>query len=248
MLVRDGAPAGAGQVACRPRTIRSANVASVPQRLPALIPVSCGPATADVPDLRLDELAVGATQDELYVVDLASGQRVVPVSGAMLDPRSGHVPPVARFLLEVGEQENPSCLPWRWGDLSTAPALPRVRYGRTVLAPARWLPSWEMLDPSSDWSDAVRSWRQRWDVPRRVQLTSSDNRIPIDLTDDGTSRCSAPSCGRRRGSWCRRFCRARCLAGRPRVRGRVPVVRGASRRPAGAGHANPVRNAGPPRW
>ncbi|WP_027932691.1 lantibiotic dehydratase [Amycolatopsis thermoflava] len=184
-LVRDGAPAGAAQVACRPRTIRSANVASVPQRLPVRIPVSCGPAAADVPDLRLDELAVGATQDELYVVDLASGRRVVPVSGSMLNQRSGHIPPVARFLLELGEQENPSCLPWRWGDLSTAPALPRVRYGRTVLAPARWLPSREMLDPSSDWSDVVRRWRQRWDVPRRVQLTSSDNRIPIDLTDDG---------------------------------------------------------------
>ncbi|GHE97315.1 lantibiotic dehydratase [Amycolatopsis deserti] len=184
-LVRDGAPAGAAQVACRPRTTRSANVASVPQRLPMRIPVSCGPSVGDVTDLALDDLAVGATQDELYLVDLASGRRVVPVSGSMLNPRSGHVPPVARFLLELGEQENPSCLPWRWGDLSTAPMLPRVRYGRTVLAPARWLPSREMLDPSSDWPDAVRNWRDRWDVPRWVQLTSSDNRIAIDLDDPG---------------------------------------------------------------
>ncbi|GAB3583379.1 lantibiotic dehydratase [Amycolatopsis endophytica] len=184
-LVRDGSPAGAAQVACRPRTTRSANVASVPQRLPVRIPVGCGPAVADVRDLALDELAVGATQDELYLVDLDSGERVTPVSGSMLNPRSGHIPPVARFLLELGEQENPSCLPWRWGALSTAPFLPRVRYGRTVLAPARWLPSREMLDVPADWSAAVRSWRERWDVPRRVQLTSSDNRIVIDLDDPG---------------------------------------------------------------
>ncbi|MDQ0377630.1 lantibiotic dehydratase [Amycolatopsis thermophila] len=184
-LVRRGAPPGAAQVACRPRTARSANVASVPQRLPVRIPVGCGPAVADVPDLALDQLAVGATQDDLYLVDLTSGARVAPVSGSMLNPRSGHIPPVARFLLELGEQENPSCLPWRWGALSAAPFLPRIRYGRTVLAPARWLPSRDMIDPAADWTAAVGRWRTRWGVPRWVQLTSSDNRIVIDLDDPG---------------------------------------------------------------
>ncbi|NIH85784.1 lantibiotic dehydratase [Amycolatopsis granulosa] len=187
-LVRNGAPAGAAQVAFRPRTIRSANVAAVPQRLPVRLPVGCGPAVARVADVRLDRLAVGATQDELYLVDRETGRRIVPVSGSMLNPRSGHVPPVARFLLELGEQANPSCLPWRWGALAPAPYLPRVRYGRTVLAPARWRPSHEMLERTSSWPEAVRAWRQRWEVPRWVQLTSSDNRIRIDLDDPGHLR------------------------------------------------------------
>jgi len=182
-LVRDGAPAGAAQVACRPRLTRAANVAAVPQRFPSRIPVGCGSSAADVDDLALDRLGVGATADELYLVNLDTGRRVVPVSGSMLNPRSGHIPPVARFLLELGEQDNPFCLPWRWDAMAIAPYLPRVRHGRTVLAAARWLPSREMLAPSADWAAAVRAWRERWNVPRRVQLADSDNRIPIDLDD-----------------------------------------------------------------
>jgi thiopeptide-type bacteriocin biosynthesis protein len=111
---------------------------------------------------------------------------VAPVSYSALSPRSGHIPPVARFLLELGEQDTPPCQPWNWGAWSDAPYLPRIRYGRTILAPARWSPSRELIDSTADprrWEECLGEWRDRWDVPARVRLTVADNRIEVDLDD-----------------------------------------------------------------
>ncbi|WP_414167746.1 lantibiotic dehydratase [Streptoverticillium reticulum] len=192
-LVRTGAEATADTVrtACvayRPRVMRSANVATVPQWLPHRIPLGVGPAAAGtVTDLRAPGLAVYADLDRLHLVDTATGEKVRPVSYSMLNPMSGHVPPTARFLLELGREGQEWCLPWTWGPYSTAPAQPRVTYGRTVLFPARWLPDRQLTDAvgSSDaaWSEQVRRWREQWGVPRHVLLTRVDNRIAVDLDD-----------------------------------------------------------------
>ena len=185
-LVRAGAPAHAAQVAFRPLVPRSANVAAVPQRLPLRIPLAPGTPDASVTDLPLHRLAVTATTERLHLVDATSGTRIAPVSGSMLNPRSGHVPPVARFLLELGGQDTPQCQPWSWGVLAAAPYLPRVRHGRTVLAPARWVPPPELGDtalPADRWLRCLAGWRERWDVPRHVRLTVADNHIPVDLDD-----------------------------------------------------------------
>jgi hypothetical protein len=43
-----------------------------------------------------------------------------------------------------------------------------------------------MLDPQLPedvWRRHVDVWRTRWDVPREVQLSAADNRIPVDLDD-----------------------------------------------------------------
>jgi thiopeptide-type bacteriocin biosynthesis protein len=188
-LVRAGAPADgvrAAQVAFRPLVPRSVNVAAVPQRLPLRIPLAPGTVDASVTDLPLHRLAVTATTERLHLVDTATGTRIAPVSGSMLNPRSGHVPPVARFLLELGAQDTPQCAPWSWGVLAAAPYLPRVRHGRTVLAPARWLPPTELGDaalPADRWARRLAGWRERWAVPRHVRLTVADNHIPVDLDD-----------------------------------------------------------------
>ncbi len=188
-LTRAGAPADgvrAAQVAFRPLVARSANVAAVPQRLPLRIPLAGGTVGAAATDLPLDRLAVTATAERLHLVDVRTGTRIAPVSGSMLNPRSGHVPPVARFLLELGEQDTPQCQPWSWGVLAAAPYLPRVRHGRTVLAPARWVPARELREaelPATRWRRCLAEWRERWDVPRHVRLTVADNHIPVDLDD-----------------------------------------------------------------
>ncbi|MFC5231394.1 lantibiotic dehydratase [Pseudonocardia zijingensis] len=188
-LVRAGAPADgvrAAQVAFRPLVARSANVAAVPQRLALRIPLAPGTADPAVTDLPLHRLAVTATTERLHLVDVTTGVRIAPVSGSMLNPRSGHVPPVARFLLELGGLDAPQCLPWSWGALAAAPYLPRVRYGRTVLAPARWSTDRELADatlPADRWRRRLAAWRERWDVPRHVRLTVADHHVPVDLDD-----------------------------------------------------------------
>ncbi|MGW2232102.1 lantibiotic dehydratase, partial [Streptomyces formicae] len=194
-LVRRGAAAGAtdellATVAYRPRVIRSANVAAVPQWLAHRIPLGVGPAAEPgTTDLDVARLAVHADLEGLRLYDTVSGRRVRPVSYSMLNPATGHVPHVARFLLELGQEGHDWCIPWNWGAWSSAPAQPRVTRGRTVLAPARWLPDRELLDAAEgaagdrDFALGAGRWRRRWDVPRHVLLTRADHRIALDLEE-----------------------------------------------------------------
>ncbi|MEU8680288.1 lantibiotic dehydratase [Streptomyces sp. NPDC048611] len=175
-------------VAYRPRVARAANVSAVPQWLSHRIPLGVGPAAAETAhDLRLENLAVRADPDHLRLVDTTTGRGVRPLSYSMLYPGNGHLPYVARFLLELGQEGRSFCAPWSWGSWHAAPALPRVRYGRTVLSPARWLPDRALRAAAGqgdeEWRTAVGRWRRRWDVPRRVLLAKADRRIAADLDD-----------------------------------------------------------------
>jgi thiopeptide-type bacteriocin biosynthesis protein len=177
----------AAMVSFRPSVARSANVTNVPQWLPHRIPLGTGPAaTSTVQDLSLEHLGVQATLDRLELVWTATGQRVRPVTYSMINPRSGHVPNVARFLIELGNQEEQALRGWSWGTWATAPALPRVTYGRSILCPAHWTPDEQLSATSSasddsQWTAQIDRWRHQWDVPRHVLLGRGDNRIAVDL-------------------------------------------------------------------
>ncbi|MER7517996.1 lantibiotic dehydratase [Streptomyces sp. NPDC126499] len=179
-------------VAYRPRVARSANVATVPPLLPYRIPlgVPASAALGDVTDLRPEDLAVHADLNRMWLVHTPTGRTVRPVSHSMLNPASGHLPYVARFLLDLGYEGHDWCAPWNWGSWAAAPALPRVRLGRTVLAPARWLPDSALQDAAArtdgtdpGWRDAVAAWRLRLGVPPYVLLGRADNRVTVDLDD-----------------------------------------------------------------
>ncbi|MCF3106549.1 lantibiotic dehydratase [Streptomyces roseoverticillatus] len=179
----------AAAIAFRPTVARSANVATVPQWPAHRIPLGVGPASAaGAQDLRLDDLAVLATTERLELVHTPTGQRVRPMSYSMLNPRSGHFPHVARFLVELGRQGEEPYGAWSWGTWTAAPALPRIRYGRSVLCPARWRPDEALAAAAAggddvQWAGHVQRWRQRWSVPRHVLLGKVDHRIPVDLDD-----------------------------------------------------------------
>ncbi|MFJ1793001.1 lantibiotic dehydratase [Kitasatospora griseola] len=73
---------------------------------------------------------------------------------------------------------------WDWGRASSLPYLPRVRYGRSILAPARWRPTRALLDRRAsfeDWTRAVQQWRQRWRVPGRICLRFGDQTLELGL-------------------------------------------------------------------
>jgi thiopeptide-type bacteriocin biosynthesis protein len=74
-----------------------------------------------------------------------------------------------------------------WGAAHRLPFLPRVRYRRTILSPARWLlAAADLPDPNATWqtwTDHMDAWRRRFRVPAAVYLGADDRRIRLDLDE-----------------------------------------------------------------
>ncbi|MCZ0973629.1 thiopeptide-type bacteriocin biosynthesis protein [Streptomyces albulus] len=140
--MRGGAPDGAlrAQVTFRPGHARHGNAAQVPQWLDRLLPVGCFADPDDPGVLDPRRLAVRAEPDRLRLVDSATGRPVDPAVFHLLTPQ-WDLPDVARFAAELAEGGTRPWRAWDWGGADVLPYLPRVRYGRTVLAPARWRPA-----------------------------------------------------------------------------------------------------------
>ncbi|MFG2224534.1 lantibiotic dehydratase [Streptomyces sp. NPDC048644] len=191
-LVRaDDAPGDEGalraQVAFRPGRSRVGNVAQVPQWLDHVLPVGCFADPDDPGVLDPRHLAVRADRDRLHLVEAATGRRVDPAVFHMLNPK-WDLPNAARFVCEITASGRRRWQMWHWGGAEILPRLPRVRYGRTVLSPARWRPDAQLraADASFDrWWETFRDWQRRWQVPDRVQVGWADRFVSLDLTLPG---------------------------------------------------------------
>ncbi|MFD3553775.1 lantibiotic dehydratase [Streptomyces goshikiensis] len=164
------------------RRLRSANVTRVPRLLEHSI--TLGWPTPGHGSIALDDLAVTCDPDRLYLIRASTGQLVEPRVLHALEPRV-LTPPLARFLAEVAGSRRAF---WRlpdWGAAARLPYLPRLRHGRTVLAPARWLMAAARLPgPSAErpvWEEAFDRWRARQGVPAHVVLVETEMRLPLDL-------------------------------------------------------------------
>lgn len=132
-----GPGAIAAQLSFTPRRRRNENIARTVQVLSFTIPLGqhheSGPGV-----IPLDDLAVTADTRRFYLVRRSTGQQVEPRVTHALEA-SVHTPPLARFLAEITTARNAAYRAFTFGVAATLPYLPRVRYKRTVLAPARWL-------------------------------------------------------------------------------------------------------------
>ncbi|MFW5417290.1 lantibiotic dehydratase family protein [Nocardiopsis sp. CNT-189] len=169
-----------------PRSGKAANLAHVAPHTGARI-ASGLPDVTGPEELRLSDLAVGATLERFCVVHVPTGREVLPVLPSMISPEAQASNPV-RFLHEAGNEGQRLWEPWDWGPMANAPFLPGVRYGRTQLAPPTW-----RLDPlcataasqpsAEEWGRALDAWREEWRPPRRILALSTDQRLMLDLDD-----------------------------------------------------------------
>ncbi|MET8090791.1 lantibiotic dehydratase [Micromonospora sp. NPDC005220] len=138
--------------------------------------------------LTVDDLAVGCDGRRMFLAVPERGHRVEAVGMHALNLRI-HTPPLARFIVEVGRAQCAQVTAFNWGAAARAqvPFLPRLRYGRTILAPATWrLQATELPDrnhPWYAWDDALDRWRIRHRLPRLVHLVEADRRLPLDLDE-----------------------------------------------------------------
>lgn len=174
------------QLSFPPLVMGTDHVARAPQVLPAVISLGEHPGEASGRVLELADLAVTSNGHRLFLVSRSLCRRVEPSILHALDLR-GHTPPIARFLAEVARAHEASVTGFDWGAATALPFLPRLRHGRTVLAPARWrLNPADLPDPGDwrAWLDALRAWRTKRGVPRQVELGAGDRQLRLDLDED----------------------------------------------------------------
>ncbi|MBC7277094.1 lantibiotic dehydratase [Nocardioides sp. NBC_00368] len=164
----------------------SLDVNRAAQVLPHLIPIGefHHPSQATI---DLDDIAVTADAHRLYLVSISRKRALQPVAvNAVEQVRHAH--PLTRFLAEAPLALSTGCQPVEWGPAATGlPFLPALRYGRTLLSPARWhLAAAELPDrqATSDlWEQALTAWRQATGCPAAVWLGVGDQTIRLDLLE-----------------------------------------------------------------
>jgi thiopeptide-type bacteriocin biosynthesis protein len=163
----------------------AANVSRAPRILDHLIPLGeyQPPDRALIP---VTDLAVTADGAGLWLVSLSLGRPVEPVAFHAVElTRHGH--PLLRFLSEISTARAAPCAPFSWGAARRLPFLPRLRHGRTILTPARWiLTTADLPGPDATfarWSHGLAAWRDQWGVPDQVFLGDDDRRLLLDLTE-----------------------------------------------------------------
>jgi thiopeptide-type bacteriocin biosynthesis protein len=172
------------QLSFPPRKPRNENVTRVAPLAGRLLPLGDHPGNGDA--VGLDDLAVTADAAQLYLVHRPTGRRVVPLIPHALDLKA-QTPPLARFIAEVAAARSAGFGPFSLGAARVLPWVPRIRYRRTILAPARWLLSRNDLagiavpGGSGGWQQRLEYWRARWRVPARVIACQGELRLPLDL-------------------------------------------------------------------
>lgn len=176
------------QLSFPPRRPHNENVTRVPPLLPQVLSLSEHPAPAhpDLAVIGVDDLAVTADAEQMYLVQRSTGRRVIPRIPHALDV-AVQSPPLARFLGEVADARSAVFRSFDLGAARVLPYVPRIRYRRTVLSPARWILTDVDLagrSGSQGAQEALRCWRQRWRVPARVVLVHVELRLPLDLDQE----------------------------------------------------------------
>ncbi|WP_138900825.1 lantibiotic dehydratase [Streptomyces albidochromogenes] len=177
----------AAQLSFPPLLPESAHIARSPRVLPTVISLEEHREPSD-DVLTVEDLAVGCDGRRMYLAVPARGYRIDPVGMHALNLRT-HTPPLVRFLTELVRAQCAQVTTFDWGAAATMPFLPRLRYGRTVLSPARWRLEAEELpgpaQPWQEWDDAFNAWRFGRRLPREVHLAEGDRLLACDLAHVG---------------------------------------------------------------
>ncbi|MFI6272473.1 lantibiotic dehydratase [Micromonospora zamorensis] len=174
--------ADAVQISGPPLGSRLAALARAPELLPVL-PV--GDFHPD-PGWTLADLAVAGDGQRLWLVSGTTGRPVEPMLlNCLLLPTLQQ--PLIRFLTEIPIAWMAPCVPFDWGRCHSLPFLPRVRRGRSILHPARWIITAAALPGRGatwhQWRAAWQRHREQHRLPADVLLGSDDARLRLDLDD-----------------------------------------------------------------
>lgn len=135
--------------------------------------------------LPIDDLLVTVDGSEVVLYSARLGRRVQPRLTSAHNYVFGSLA-IYRFLCGLQTQGVRPGLNWDWQPFSKLPFLPRVRYGRAILARAAWNVSVEEIKDLAGRRDAdryaaARRWREARGIPRRVALADEVAEMIVDF-------------------------------------------------------------------
>jgi thiopeptide-type bacteriocin biosynthesis protein len=164
---------------------RADNIARCPAVLPHLLSLA-EHHSGNTGIIPLDDLAVSADSERLYLISLSRQRPVEPTVLSAVE-LTNHAHPLLRFLVEIATARTAACVPFTWGEAGRLPFLPRIRYRRSILCPAMWTLTATDLPGAAatwqEWVDSLVAWRDQCRVPASVYLGDGDRRIRLDLAE-----------------------------------------------------------------
>ncbi|MFK0173974.1 lantibiotic dehydratase [Streptomyces sp. NPDC090306] len=169
-----------------PLYLSTEDVARTPPVTNAVIRLGECHETDGPEQVSVEDIAVTADVHRLYLISIARRRPLQFVTMNAVEP-TRRIDPLVRFLTEATHALSVPCTAFDWGAAAGLPYLPALRYGRTVLSPARWrLTASDLADVSAGWEEwdrSLSSWRELVAAPRTVFLGDGDQRLRLDLAD-----------------------------------------------------------------
>lgn len=135
--------------------------------------------------IRLDDLWLRLHDQRVVLASRRLGKEVIVRLTSAHNHWSARNVGVYSFLCALQGQGTSTAFGWDWGPLADLPHLPRVRWRRIVLSPARWrLDAAELpreSAPPHERSAALARLRARHELPRLVLLVQDDQELLVDL-------------------------------------------------------------------
>lgn len=137
-----------------------------------------------VGDISLENICVRANSERLYLTFNNNEKEIYVSKSDLLLTDFAPIP--MRFMLDVSLSRFHTPQPFSWDHLNSAPYLPRLRYKKIILSPARWVIDNFLLntDEKEDVETIekkLKDWILKWKMPRYCLMVDNDQRSLIDF-------------------------------------------------------------------
>jgi lantibiotic biosynthesis protein len=167
---------------------RLANISMRPVLREYEIPILTRPSVDEDHTLPLHDLMVSIRNGRIFLRSKKLNKEVVPRLSTAHNFSLNPVPHY-HFLCDLQFQGLKSNLSWDWGFLNEFAYLPRVRYGKTILAKARWRILLSDISANKNVTEnelegLIKLYFASNKIPHRVTISQGDNQLPIDIEND----------------------------------------------------------------
>ena len=167
---------------------RLANISMRPVLRSYEIPILTPPSVDEHHTIPLDDLLVSIKNGKIFLRSKKLNKEVIP---RLTTAHNFSLNPVPHyhFLCDLQFQGLKGNLSWDWGFLNEFAYLPRVRYGKTILAKARWKISVSDFSTDrnikeSELEGLIKPFFASKKIPNRVTISQDDNQLPIDIENE----------------------------------------------------------------